>query len=65
MPKQSAADALKTSSKRAFEKTAKLTGDLIDNKVADKITKVLRTLPQNSSKTVTNEIENIEHDKER
>ena len=59
MPKQSAANALKTFTKRAFEKMAELTGDLIDNKIADKITKVSRTLPQNSSKTVTTEIENI------
>ena len=29
--KQSGADALKTASKRAMQKTAKATGDLIDN----------------------------------
>ena len=39
------------------------TGDLIGNKIADKIAKVSRTLPQNSSETVTNEGENIEHDR--
>ena len=36
--KKSAADEIKTASKRAIEKTAKATGDLIGNKMADKIT---------------------------
>ena len=38
--KQSAADALKTTSKEAIQKTAELTGDLIGSKIADEITKV-------------------------
>ena len=59
--KQSATDALKTTSKRATRKTAEMTGDLICNKIADKITKVLRTSPQNTPETVLNELENIEH----
>ena len=29
-------DAIKTASKRAIQKTAEATGDLIDNKIADK-----------------------------
>ena len=33
-------DALKTVSERAIPKTAETTGDLIDNKIADKITKI-------------------------
>ena len=37
---------------------------LIRNKTANKITKVLRASPHNSSETVTNKTENIEHDKE-
>ena len=38
--KQSATDALKNAvSKRAIQKTAEATGDLIDNKIADKIAK--------------------------
>ena len=37
-----------------MQKTAELTGDLIGNKIAYKITKVLRASPQNSSETVTN-----------
>ena len=39
--KKSATDVLKTTSKRVIQKTAKATGDLISNKIADvgKITK--------------------------
>ena len=36
--KKSTIDAIKTTSKRAIQKTAEATGDLIDNKIADKIT---------------------------
>ena len=36
--KISAADAIKTASNGAIQKTAEATGDLIDNKIADKIT---------------------------
>ena len=36
--KKSTTDAIKTASKRAIQKTAEATGDLIDNKIADKIT---------------------------
>ena len=35
--KKSATDAIKTISKRAIQKTAELNGDLIGNKIADKI----------------------------
>ena len=41
--KQYATDALKTASKRAIQKTAKATYDLIRNKIADKITRVAKT----------------------
>ena len=37
--KQSAADALKTASKRSFPKTAEPTGDLIGNKIVSIVTK--------------------------
>ena len=40
------------------------TGSLIGNKIADKITKVSRTTPKNSSETVTNK-HNKEIPKER
>ena len=33
-------DAAKTSSKRVIQKTAEVTGDLIGNKIADKITSI-------------------------
>ena len=36
--KKSATDAIKTASKRAIQKTAEATGDLVGNKVADMIT---------------------------
>ena len=36
--KTSTIDVIKTASKRAIQKTAEATGDLIENKIADKIT---------------------------
>ena len=62
--KQSAIDLFETASKRAIEKTAEAAGDLIGNKVADKITKVLRISPQNKLETVTNAEENVGLDRE-
>ena len=38
--KRSTTDAIKTASKREIQKTADATGDLIGNKIADKITSV-------------------------
>ena len=35
--KKSATDAIKTASKRAIQKTAETTGDLVGNKISDKI----------------------------
>ena len=40
MLKKSTTDAIKTTSKRAIQKTAEAIGDLIGNKIADKITTV-------------------------
>ena len=40
--KKSTANAIKTASKRAIQKTAEATSDLIGNKTADKITSVSR-----------------------
>ena len=40
--KKSTTDVIKTISKRAIQKTAEATGDLIGNKIADKITNVSR-----------------------
>ena len=47
--KTSATDALKTASK--IQKAAEVTGDLIRNKIADKITRVSKTSPKNYSET--------------
>ena len=62
---QSATEPLKTTSKKAIQKTAEATGDLIGNKIADavaklyngKITRVSKASPQNNSETATNEEE--------
>ena len=56
---KSATDLTETSSKRVIQKTAEPTGDLIANKIANKITKLSKISQQNNSETVTNE-----HDKE-
>ena len=53
--KQSDTDAFKTPSKVAIQKTAETTGDLIGNKVANKITMVSINSEQNNSETVTDE----------
>ena len=44
--KKSTTDAIKTASKRVIQKTAEATGDLIGNKIADKITSVLNKSPK-------------------
>ena len=49
--KQSATDALNTVSKRAIQKTAEATGDLIGNKSADKITRASKTSSYINSET--------------
>ena len=43
--KKSTTDAIKTASKRAIQKTAEATGDLIGNKIDDKITSVSKKKP--------------------
>ena len=47
--KQSITDVFKTASKRAIQKRAKATVDLIDNKIVNKITKISKTSQQNNS----------------
>ena len=58
--KKSATDATKTASKRAIQKAAEATGDLICNKIADEITSVskkpVKELPINYER----EEENVE-----
>ena len=55
--KQTATDALKLASKRAFHKTKEATGDAIGHTIADEITNVSKTSPQNNLETITNEEE--------
>ena len=57
--KKSATDSLRTYSKKAIQKTAEATGDLIDNKVADRITKISKDSQQDNLEKVTGK-----HDKE-
>ena len=54
--KKSPADAIKTASKRAIQKTAEATGDLVGNEIADKITSV--------SKKSTKKLPTIDEDVE-
>ena len=54
--KKSATDAIKTASKRAIQKTAEAAGDLVGNKIADKITSV--------SKKSTKKLPTIDEDEE-
>ena len=49
--KQSATDALKTSSKRVIQKKAEVTVYLIGDKIADRIARVSNTSPQNNLET--------------
>ena len=55
---------LKLLQKEQFKNAAEARGDLIGNKIADKITKVSRRSPQNSSEKVESETVNIRFDKE-
>ena len=59
--KKSTVDAIETASKRAIQKTAEAIGDLIGNKIADKITCFSVELP---SKKSTKELPNDETDVE-
>ena len=54
--KQSALDPLKTASKRAIQQTAKAAGDLIGNKIGDRITKDSKTSRKNNSETNEEEV---------
>ena len=59
--KQSATDALKTSTKSVIQKTAEATGDLTGNKTANKVTKVSRNSQQNNLDTFKNENDKEKH----
>ena len=47
---------IKATSKRVIQKTAQETGDLIGNKIVDKITRVPKTLKKNNPETNKEEI---------
>ena len=49
--KKSAADAIKTASKRVIQKTAESTDELISNKIADKIISVSQKKSNNNNNT--------------
>ena len=53
--KQSATDEFKTDSKRVIQKKAEATGDLIGNKITNRIIKVSKRSPHDSLETVKNE----------
>ena len=59
--KKSATDAIKTASKRAIQKTAEATGDLIGNKIADKTTRVFKKKFNNNNNN--NDVELATHKK--
>ena len=54
--KQSATDSLKTASKRAIQKPAETTGDLIGHKIVDRTTNVSKTSQKKNSGTNEEEI---------
>ena len=54
-PTKTGIDAAKTASKRVVQKTAEATGDLFENKIADKITSIGK--PKEKEKT--NKVEEI------
>ena len=55
--KKSTMDAIKTASKGAIQKTAEVTGDLIGNKIADKITSIWKMSSEKQNYDSSNEIE--------
>ena len=58
--KKSTIDPIKTASKRAIQKTAEATGDLIGNKIADKTTSVSKKSSNNNN---NDDVELITHKK--
>ena len=58
--KKSTTDTIKTASKRAIQKIAEATSDLIGNKIADKITSVSKKNSNNNNNNNNNNNENVE-----
>ena len=61
--KKSTIDAIKTASKRGIQKTAQATGDLIGNKIADKITGLHSKKPNNNNNNNSEDVELTTHKK--
>ena len=61
--KKSATDAIKTASKRAIQKIAEATGDLIGNKIADKATRVFKKKFNNNNNNNNDDVELATHKK--
>ena len=57
--KKSTTDALKTNLKRAIQKTAEATGDLIGHKIVDKITIVSKKTQNNESEADSNSMKDV------
>ena len=57
VPKKYTKDEIKIASKKAIRKWAEANGDLIDKKIADKITSVSKKSSQNDLKEAKDEIE--------
>ena len=53
---KSTTDAIKTASKRVIQKTAEVTGDLIGNNIADKITGASKNTQNNKSEADTSSL---------
>ena len=60
--KKSTTDGIKTASKRVIQKTAEATGDLIGNKIADKITSISKK-PSNNNNNNDDDVELTTHKK--
>ena len=61
--KKSTTDVIKTASKKVSQKTAEATGDLIDNKIADKITSASKKKSNNNNNNNNEDVELITHKK--
>ena len=61
--KKSTTDVIKTASKKVSQKTAEATGDLIDNKIADKITSASKKKSNNNNNNNNENVELTTHKK--
>ena len=62
--KKSATDAIKTASKRAIQKTAEATSDMIGNRIADKITSVSKKKSNNENNNYNSDDDDDDDDVE-